>query len=608
MKTKLLTISLLMLIFSNPGVSQNNSSNRQENPSKFNFDGDVKYKNHQLIGSSISFEQGVEGQALSIRSDSEFNYLELNNLPLNSDASFTVQFWIKTTSNRPTVLLSQKDFIDKSIQSQKNAGWVLYSSGGTFAWSVGSGNRRLNYERDNGHIMPLNDGLWHQLTMSYNKELSEIRLYYDGLNRAAYKVNFDFDNSNPLVLGCKSNEFNYEEEILPSIKSGAIQLQSLIDEFNKLDVEDVKEDEFISLIVDSKKLFNRKLESKESKTDESSETLAIFDNIKSIRRELSSNPYTAFQNNNLTSIKPINRLYSIRDGKVVTNSFYAKKFTEQERLYPSNFAMDNLSIWNRAISDKEVLIEYKKYREGEPFQLEDRCATLTVASWNIWHGGKHFTDLNNGWDSRLRVVEMIKKSNVDIILMQETYSSGDFIAAELGYYLATTSDWDYTYQGSNISVISRYPIKELEVASKTEFMNVAVKLTLSKTQEIYAMSNWYGMSSFPLVYDFHKSRFDKSDTVPILFGGDFNAIPNSDGGNNPASIKLLENGFTDAYRSLHPDIKTFPGYTHEWGERIDQLYYKGKGLENISTKVIHSTFGGFPSDHYMILSKFKLTY
>ena len=48
----------------------------------------------------------------------------------------------------------------------------------------------------------------------------------------------------------------------------------------------------------------------------------------------------------------------------------------------------------------------------------------------------------DGWDSRMRIVEIIKEKNLDIVLLQETYSSGDFIAAELGYYFATTSDWD----------------------------------------------------------------------------------------------------------------------------------------------------------------------
>ena len=139
-------------------------------------------------------------------------------------------------------------------------------------------------------------------------------------------------------------------------------------------------------------------------------------------------------------------------------------------------------------------------------------------------------------------------------------------------------------------------------------MNVAAKIALSKDQEIYVMSNWYGMRSFADVFDFHKSRFRESDEIPALFAGDFNAVPHTDGGNSPASKIMLENGFTDAFRSLHQNIEKYPGYTHRSGRRIDQLYYKGKGLKNISTKVVSSHPGGFPSDHYLLISNFKLNY
>ena len=166
----------------------------------------------------------------------------------------------------------------------------------------------------------------------------------------------------------------------------------------------------------------------------------------------------------------------------------------------------------------------------------------------------HWSLKKDGWDSRMRIVEIIKEKNLDIVLLQETYSSGDFIAAELGYYFTTTSDWDYKYQGANISVISRYPIKEVKVAEETEFNNVAVKILISKTQEVWAMSNWYGMNNFPKVFDFHKSRFKGSDSIPVFFGGDFNVVPHTDGGKSPAS-KMIEEGFIDAYRNMYPDVK-----------------------------------------------------
>ena len=133
--------------------------------------------------------------------------------------------------------------------------------------------------------------------------------------------------------------------------------------------------------------------------------------------------------------------------------------------------------------------------------------------------------------------------------MQETYSSGDFIAAELGYYFATTVDWDYLNQGANISVLSRYPIEEVYVEEDSPFMTVATKLAISKTQYLYAMSNWYGMEQFPAVFAFNESRFAESDTIPTVFGGDFNAVPHTDGGGSPASPTMLAAGFTDAFRS-----------------------------------------------------------
>ncbi len=68
------------------------------------------------------------------------------------------------------------------------------------------------------------------------------------------------------------------------------------------------------------------------------------------------------------------------------------------------------------------------------------------------------------------------------------------------------------------------------------------------------MSNWYGMPQFSDVFDFNKNRFEDSDRIPALFGGDFNAVPHTDGGNSPASGIMLESGFTDAFRSLYPDV------------------------------------------------------
>ncbi|MFD2157534.1 endonuclease/exonuclease/phosphatase family protein [Rubritalea tangerina] len=232
--------------------------------------------------------------------------------------------------------------------------------------------------------------------------------------------------------------------------------------------------------------------------------------------------------------------------------------------------------------------------------------SLVVGVWNIHHGGKHFTEERDGWDSRDRVVEIIRSKKLDVVLMQETYSSGEQIAAELGYYFATVSDWDYLNQGANISVLSRYPIGRVRSPKGASFMNVAAEVLLPGGVLVWAMSNWYGMAQFPTVAEFHKVRFEEADRVPVLFGGDFNAVPAADGGQSVAAEYLLSDGFKDAYRMSYPDVEAAVGATHRNGKRIDQLYYKGEGLKHLVTELVNDWPAGFPSDHYLIVSRFRI--
>ena len=333
-----------------------------------------------------------------------------------------------------------------------------------------------------------------------------------------------------------------------------------------------------------------------------------FEPVSAVEAELMQNPYTIHQAFSFMEVAPLLKIYTLVDDDVVIDESAAQAFTERERLYPPDFDIDNLAIWDRPLSAGEVLDSYAEYFKPVTTDLDEEITSITVGAWNIFHGGKHFTVDEHGWDSRIAIAEILKRQNVDVLMMQETYSSGDFIAAELGYYFATMVDWDYLNQGANISVLSRYPIEEVYVEEDSPFMTVATKLAISKTQHLYAMSNWYGMEQFPAVFAFNESRFAESDTIPTVFGGDFNAVPHTDGGDSPASSTMLAAGFIDAFRSLHPDVQENPGATHRNGRRIDQLYYKGAGLRNTSTRLVTTWPTGFPSDHNLILPTFDLNY
>ena len=574
------------------------------------------------VAGTVSFVAGLEGQALSLNTDDSSALLRLDreNLPFDRSEDFSVQCWIRTTmdAEERTVVLSQKAFADNSLAAQKQSGWVFYISGGTWAWNMGSGARRITYERDNGEHMPLNDGRWHQLTMTYDSGRSEIRLFYDGQNKVVYNVDdsvgFDFTSARPMVVGWAGTEASPPAELLPAIHAGAENLEELVDEFNRLGLNEVAPEELVNLIVEPERLFDQKV-------DEMVELLGAdgaafresmqsvdFEPVTAVEAELMQNPYTIHQAFSFMEAAPLLKIYSLVDGEVVIDESAARAFTARERLYPPDFDIDNLAIWDRPLSAGEVLDSYAEHFKPVATDLDEEITSITVGAWNIFHGGQHFTVNEHGWDSRIAIAEILKRQHVDILMMQETYSSGDFIAAELGYYFATTVDWDYLNQGANISVLSRYPIDEVYVEGDSPFMTVATKIAISETQHLYAMSNWYGMEQFPAVFAFNESRFAESDAIPTLFGGDFNAVPHTDGGNSPASPTLLNAGFTDAFRSLHPDVQENPGATHRNGRRIDQLYYKGAGLRNTSTTLVTTWPTGFPSDHNLILARFDLNY
>ncbi|WP_143166881.1 exonuclease/endonuclease/phosphatase family protein [Pedobacter caeni] len=85
----------------------------------------------------------------------------------------------------------------------------------------------------------------------------------------------------------------------------------------------------------------------------------------------------------------------------------------------------------------------------------------------------------------------------------------------------------------------------------------------------------------------------------------------------PESLEMLKAGFTDSYRKMHVNPLSDPGLT--WGvraapttdlyglrDRIDFIYYKGKGLDPIESRVIDYHPVMFPSDHAALMTVFQL--
>ena len=132
-----------------------------------------------------------------------------------------------------------------------------------------------------------------------------------------------------------------------------------------------------------------------------------------------------------------------------------------------------------------------------------------------------------------------------------------------------------------------------------------------------------------------KSIPDKE--APVFVVGDFNEPSHLDwteaaakAGRHPikvaypTSIEMAKAGFSDSYRTIYPDEMKNPGIT--WSpaykvgdprthhDRIDFVYFKGKGLEVKDVKILGESeenadivVSPYPSDHRAVVASFKIS-
>lgn len=311
--------------------------------------------------------------------------------------------------------------------------------------------------------------------------------------------------------------------------------------------------------------------------------------------------------------------------------------------YAFNGYLDEVKIWSRTVTSAEVRESYSEFMKIiEPPILHGN--QLKVLAWNIWHGGHRYGNAVG----LQRVIDVIKDSNADVVGLIETYGSGEVIADSLGYYFYLVS--------SNLSIMSRYPIVET-VKGFRSFNFGGAKLDLGNGQELLFLDTWLhylpsvyksiedGKSVEYIIAEEGKTRhdevqqilkeikpwLDKSGETPVVMSGDFNSGSHLDWIEDtkkihygyvvewPVSKEMIHAGFKDSYRELHIDPLLDPGLTwtpraatssKKYGlrDRIDYIYYQGKSLRAIESKVVDYHPVMFPSDHAGVVTVFKLAY
>lgn len=261
---------------------------------------------------------------------------------------------------------------------------------------------------------------------------------------------------------------------------------------------------------------------------------------------------------------------------------------------------------------------------------------LTVATWNIWHGGRE----NGDSIGPIQIAKILKESKADLIALQETYGSGEILAANLQYH--------FHPRGTNVSILSRYPIVE-DVSVFLPFHCAGAVVSLPDGQQLAFYSIWLSYNEdiwvegirdslntaemlagtrisgeqMAMLLPSIQSRLDSSryTNIPVLIAGDFNAMSNLDyTAENigqygfvvdwPASQLLMKQGFVDAYRQMFPQVDRMkdrtwsPRFPQQEQDRIDFIYYRGEYLKLTNAGLIDSSEGLFPSDHALVWARF----
>lgn len=304
--------------------------------------------------------------------------------------------------------------------------------------------------------------------------------------------------------------------------------------------------------------------------------------------------------------------------------------------------------------DARLLIQV--FRPGK-----EEVSELKVMTYNAWVGWSRMTQGDR------KGLASIIRSDADLIGMQEC--GGSF--GRLPKRLAADLGWHYRDRGSgSLGILSRYPLSDAAVEAGGA-LGARIRLSVSPKREVVLFNchldpHHYGPYTAQkkgatvesVMAEELASRRDEqidaiikgmslllegSDRLPVFLTGDFNAPSHLDwtkaaskehdgvfGVPWPTSTQVTHAGMIDSYREANPDPVRKPGNTwspvfqgDEPQDRIDLVYYKGKGVKTVSSKVftmpVEVTLGRetratsavrnntWPSDHAAVLSVFRLS-
>ncbi|WP_293781064.1 endonuclease/exonuclease/phosphatase family protein [uncultured Aeromicrobium sp.] len=281
---------------------------------------------------------------------------------------------------------------------------------------------------------------------------------------------------------------------------------------------------------------------------------------------------------------------------------------------------------------------------------------LRVVSWNLWLGGSPITD------AARKQADIIKAQHADIVALQEC-------AGEAGRRLAEATGMNHAQQGHDTAVMATTPLRVLPSATEpyataaivesrrgpllvwsvhldhTDYGPYLAPDLPSGRDEVLALPGERRRDAqiATVLAETDRLRAELGD-IPVIVAGDFNVPSPADWNgtvrpvvNWPATGRLVDAGYVDAFRHAHPDPYRAPGLTWsqiepptaEPRDRIDFIYVLGLQVGSAdhygsSTEADPADVGmslhpgpcrlipdhadnAFPSDHLMVRTTLHLS-
>jgi len=158
------------------------------------------------------FAEGLSGKALDLSANAALRrpvQLEKGQLPdYGEKSSFSVQVWVKTL---PNAAMGNPIVGNKLADSPAKIGWQIYSrENGAWALNLNDGKSRYDYV-PTAERQQINDGGWHQIVFTVDRDKNELWIYLDGKNVAIYNTPDlkGLESENLTIVGGSDEKWEY---------------------------------------------------------------------------------------------------------------------------------------------------------------------------------------------------------------------------------------------------------------------------------------------------------------------------------------------------------------------------------------------------------------